>query len=151
MSTDTTFSDDHIITQADAELLVSRRACKAGAQRIVGLTVKQACEANPRDAIQYAASLLTPERLDWCAEKHVWSALACAASLLTPECLDWCAKAKPRTALQYAAPQLTPERLDWCAEKQPCAALQYAAPLLTPKRLDWCTSAATQYDPQQIA
>jgi hypothetical protein len=40
-----------------------------------------------------------------------WHALEHAARLLTPERLDECAEAEPSAALRYAARLLTPERL----------------------------------------
>jgi hypothetical protein len=53
--------------------------------------------------LEYAAHLLTPERLDACALKYPWAALEYAAHLLTPERLDACALKYPRAALKYAA------------------------------------------------
>jgi hypothetical protein len=41
-------------------------------------------------ALKYAANLITPERLDLCAEQEPWEALKYAANLITKESLGWC-------------------------------------------------------------
>ena len=118
MNTMTTYSDDHVITQADAELLISRGACRSGAEESIGYTVRQACQARPANAFRYAASLLTPEQLDRCAEAEPVAALSSAARLLTPERLDQCAGAEPWAALRHAPSLLTLGRLDRCKQTQ---------------------------------
>lgn len=113
----TTYPDDHIITQAEVDLLISNGACRPGAKRSLGLTVGEAASRHPEAALRYAAQLLTPERLDACAKAAPYVALEYADHLLHPGQLDACAQADPWAALRYAANLLTPERLDWCKQQ----------------------------------
>ena len=88
---------------------------------------------------------ISPARLDACAEAEPGDALAYAAALLTPARLDACAVAEPGYALHYAAQLLSPSRLDACAEAEPGDALEYAAQLLSPARLDAYAEARPGY------
>ena len=58
-----------------------------------------------------------PAIIDRCAEAS-YSALKYASKLLTPERLDKCAEEWPGPALDYASHLLTPERLKKCKEKR---------------------------------
>lgn len=62
MTTPLTCPDDHIITRADAEWLMSQGACSL-ALECVGESVAKAVQANPWAALEYAADryrALTP-------------------------------------------------------------------------------------------
>lgn len=83
------------ITKKHIQLAIKAGACRSGltwAQNHIGHDLEDVRPDWTLWAVGEIGVIVSPKRLDWCAEQEPLSALVYSTALLTSERLDWCRK-----------------------------------------------------------